>query len=72
MSEPPCIRVVDVHKKFGALEVLKGVSFDAYEGDTIGVNGTDVFVIRAQSEGGEEVLRHHPDMADVAAGNVCS
>jgi octopine/nopaline transport system ATP-binding protein len=39
MSEPPCIRVVDVHKKFGALEVLKGVSFDVHRANVVSMIG---------------------------------
>ena len=39
MTEPPCIRVVDVHKKFGTLEVLKGVSFDVHRGNVVSMIG---------------------------------
>jgi ABC-type histidine transport system ATPase subunit len=39
MNEPPCIRVVDVHKKFGPLEVLKGVSFDVHRGSVVSMIG---------------------------------
>ena len=39
MSEPPCISVVDVHKRFGALEVLKGVSFDVHRGNVVSMIG---------------------------------
>jgi len=39
MSEPPCIRVVDVHKKFGALEVLKGISFDVHRANVVSMIG---------------------------------
>ena len=35
MSEIPTIRVVDVHKKFGSLEVLKGVSFEVRRGNVV-------------------------------------
>jgi octopine/nopaline transport system ATP-binding protein len=39
MNEAPCIRVVDVHKKFGPLEVLKGVSFDVHRGSVVSMIG---------------------------------
>ena len=39
MSEMPTIRVVDVHKRFGALEVLKGVSFDVHRGNVVSMIG---------------------------------
>lgn len=35
----PAVRVRDLHKSFGAHEVLKGVSFDAYDGDVISILG---------------------------------
>jgi len=35
----PVVEVVDLHKSFGALEVLKGVSFDVQEGDVLSVIG---------------------------------
>ena len=33
------IRVTDLHKSFGALEVLKGVSLTAYKGDVVAIIG---------------------------------
>jgi ABC-type histidine transport system ATPase subunit len=39
MSEIPTIRVVDVHKKFGSLEVLKGVSFEVRRGSVVSMLG---------------------------------
>ena len=39
MSKIPRIRVVDVHKRFGTLEVLRGVSFDVYSGNVVSVIG---------------------------------
>ena len=39
MSEVPTIRAVDVHKRFGALEVLKGVSFDVHRGSVVSMIG---------------------------------
>ncbi len=35
----PLVRVVDVHKSFGALEVLKGVSFDVGRGEVVCLMG---------------------------------
>jgi len=42
MSAPalPAVSVRDLHKRFSGLEVLKGISFDAYEGDVISILGT--------------------------------
>lgn len=40
MSDPvPAVSVRNLRKSFGALEVLKGVSFDAYDGDVISILG---------------------------------
>lgn len=39
MSEIPRIRVADVHKRFGSLEVLRGVSFDVQRGNVVSVIG---------------------------------
>jgi ABC-type histidine transport system ATPase subunit len=39
MSEMPTIRVVDVHKRFGTLDVLKGVSFDVHRGSVVSMIG---------------------------------
>ena len=39
MSEMPTIRVVDVHKRFGTLDVLKGVSFDVHRGNVVSMIG---------------------------------
>lgn len=33
------VRVTDLHKNFGSLEVLKGVSLDAHDGDVISIIG---------------------------------
>jgi ABC-type histidine transport system ATPase subunit len=38
-SATPMIRVVDVHKRFGDLEVLKGVSFDVHRGNVLSMIG---------------------------------
>src|SRR5438067_3106427 len=39
MSDVPRIRIADVHKKFGPLEVLRGVSFDVHRGSVVSVIG---------------------------------
>ncbi len=36
---PPAIVVEDLHKRFGSLEVLKGVSLTANQGDVISMIG---------------------------------
>ena len=38
-SLQPTIRVLDVHKSFGALQVLKGVSFDVHRGSVVSMIG---------------------------------
>jgi ABC-type histidine transport system ATPase subunit len=39
MSDVPRIRVADVHKSFGPLKVLRGVSFDVHRGSVVSVIG---------------------------------
>ncbi|HEX9277338.1 MAG TPA: amino acid ABC transporter ATP-binding protein [Casimicrobiaceae bacterium] len=39
MSDIPNIRVVDLHKRFGTLEVLRGVSFDVHRGNVLSMIG---------------------------------
>src|SRR5262249_38799072 len=39
MTDVPRIRVVDVHKRFGELEGLRGVSFDVHRGNVVSVSG---------------------------------
>src|SRR6516225_9405602 len=39
MTTIPRIRVAGVHKRFGQLEVLRGVSFDVYSGNVVSVIG---------------------------------
>ncbi|MFE8070791.1 ABC transporter ATP-binding protein [Marinobacteraceae bacterium S3BR75-40.1] len=40
MSEPASLVVKDLHKSFGNLEVLKGVSLEAHKGDVISLIGS--------------------------------
>jgi octopine/nopaline transport system ATP-binding protein len=39
MSTIPRIRVADIHKRFGSLEVLRGVSFDVQRGNVVSLIG---------------------------------
>jgi ABC-type histidine transport system ATPase subunit len=39
MSDTPCIRVADLHKRFGTLDVLKGVSFEVHRGSVVSMIG---------------------------------
>ena len=39
-ARSPVVQLQDLHKSFGALEVLKGVSFAAYEGEVISLIGS--------------------------------
>ncbi|MEJ0079249.1 MAG: amino acid ABC transporter ATP-binding protein [Alphaproteobacteria bacterium] len=39
MSDVPRIRIADVHKSYGPLEVLRGVSFDVHRGSVVSVIG---------------------------------
>src|ERR1700748_3675836 len=39
MSATPCLRVVGLHKRFGPLEVLRGVSFEVARGSVVSVIG---------------------------------
>lgn len=39
MSDTPMIRVIDVHKYFGTLEVLKGISFEVHRGSVVSMIG---------------------------------
>ena len=39
VGRPEAIRIENLHKSFGALEVLKGVSLRACEGDVVAIIG---------------------------------
>ena len=39
MAGPPIVSVQDIHKSFGAVEVLKGVSFDVAKGEVVCIIG---------------------------------
>ena len=38
-ARPEAIRISDLHKSFGSLEVLKGVSLTARQGDVVAIIG---------------------------------
>ena len=40
MSKTPALELVDIHKTFGDVEVLKGISLKAYDGDVISILGS--------------------------------
>jgi polar amino acid transport system ATP-binding protein len=39
LAEPPLVRIVDLHKRFGALEVLRGVSIAVARGEVVAIVG---------------------------------
>jgi len=63
MSAVPTIRVVDVHKRFGALEVLRGVSFDVERGSVVSMIG-------ASGSGKSTLLRCINHLDTPTAGDV--
>ena len=62
MTDVPRIRVVDVHKRFGELEVLRGVSFDVHRGNVVSVIG-------ASGSGKSTLLALAPRLYDIADGS---
>ncbi|REG82867.1 ABC transporter ATP-binding protein [Marinomonas pollencensis] len=40
MSKVPALELIDIHKTFGNVEVLKGISLKAYDGDVISILGS--------------------------------
>ena len=40
MSKVPALELIDIHKTFGDIEVLKGISLKAYDGDVISILGS--------------------------------
>ena len=63
MSELPTIRVVDVHKRFGTLDVLKGVSFEVHR-------GTVVSMIGASGSGKSTLLRCINHLETPTSGDI--
>ena len=39
MNDDPALRIEDIHKSFGAHEVLKGISMEAHKGDVVAILG---------------------------------
>jgi ABC-type histidine transport system ATPase subunit len=63
MAEIPAIRVVDLRKSFGTLEVLRGVSFDVHRGSV-------VCMIGASGSGKSTLLRCINRLEKPSAGEV--
>ena len=40
MSEIPALQAIDIHKSFGDVEVLKGISLTAHRGDVVSILGS--------------------------------
>ncbi|MGH7267722.1 MAG: amino acid ABC transporter ATP-binding protein [Candidatus Rokuibacteriota bacterium] len=59
----PVVRVVDLHKSFGPLEVLKGVSFEVRRGDVVSIIG-------ASGSGKSTLLRCINHLETPSAGEV--
>jgi octopine/nopaline transport system ATP-binding protein len=59
----PVVRVVDLHKSFGSLEVLKGVSFEVRRGDVVSIIG-------ASGSGKSTLLRCINHLETPTAGEV--
>ena len=63
MAELPSIQVTDLHKSFGALEVLKGISFDVQRGSVVSMVG-------ASGSGKSTLLRCVNHLETPTAGDV--
>jgi len=63
MAEIPTIRVTDLHKTFGALEVLRGISFDVQRGSVVSMVG-------ASGSGKSTLLRCVNHLETATAGDV--
>jgi ABC-type histidine transport system ATPase subunit len=63
MNDLPMIRVADVHKRFGTLEVLKGVSFDVHRGSVVSMIG-------ASGSGKSTLLRCINHLEVPSAGDI--
>ena len=40
MDAVPALQAVDIHKSFGEIEVLKGISLTAHKGDVVSILGS--------------------------------
>ena len=63
MPDAPSIRVVDLHKTFGTLEVLRGISFDVQRGNVVSMIG-------ASGSGKSTLLRCVNHLETPTAGDV--
>src|SRR3970282_1245815 len=63
MSAEPMVQCIDVHKRFGRLEVLRGVSLDVGRGEV-------VVLIGASGSGKTTLLRCITHLETVASGRI--
>ena len=63
VADAPSIRVIDLHKKFAALEVLRGISFDVQR-------GTVVSMVGASGSGKSTLLRCINHLETPTSGDV--
>ena len=63
MAEPPCIQVIDLHKRFGALEVLNGITFEVQRGNVVSMIG-------ASGSGKSTLLRCINHLESPSSGDV--
>ena len=61
--DQPIVRIADVHKSFGTIEVLKGVSLDVMKGDV-------VCVIGPSGSGKSTLLRCINALVDIQRGSI--
>ena len=62
-ADQPIVSLKDVHKSFGALEVLKGVSFDVMKGEVI-------CIIGPSGSGKSTLIRCINGLNDIQAGSI--
>ena len=62
-SEQPIVSVKDVHKSFGELEVLKGISFDVMKGEVI-------CIIGPSGSGKSTLIRCINALNDINSGSI--
>ena len=63
MTDRPIVSVQDIHKSFGAVEVLKGVSFDVAKGEV-------VCIIGPSGSGKSTILRCINGLIPIDAGSI--
>ncbi len=62
-SQPPLISLRDIHKTFGSKEVLRGVSFDVYRGESL-------VIVGASGTGKSVTLKHIIGLLQPDSGSV--